>query len=165
METIESKTSRAILEQPVSTIDIGGKRYSVNPPTIGTLIMASEIISTMPMMIKHDGDPSEEDVLNESLMIAKDYKRIGELMAVLILGAKEAGRSNRMVERINRLIWFIPFVRFKSKTERLSKRILDNVGPRRGMDLIVSILSCMEITSFFALTTSLSGINMTRPTR
>lgn len=165
METIESKTSRAVLEQPIATIDVGGKIYRVSPPTIGTLIMASEIISTLPEMPRHEDNVNEEVVLNESMMMAKEYKRIGYLMAVLILGAKEVRRSNRITDRINRIIGIIPALRVRSSVERLSERVMDNIGSKDLMSLIVDILSGMEIASFFALTTSLSKINMIRPTR
>ena len=46
--TIESRVAATILERTVGTLEIEGVKYDIAPPTIGTLILASEIVSFFP---------------------------------------------------------------------------------------------------------------------
>lgn len=55
-QTIESKVASAILERPVASIELDGVKYDIAPPSIATLILVSEIVSTLPEMKPVSGD-------------------------------------------------------------------------------------------------------------
>lgn len=160
--TIEQRVAAAILERSTGEIEINGYCYQVAQPTIATLIRASEIISTLPAVPE---DTPKEQVIYTVLRHAKDMRAVGELAAVLILGAKRADEpvvSDRKESR--------GWARRKSsdcsetRGQMLGREILDNVSPKTLFDCIVRRLSDMEVVDFFAVTTSLGAINLLRPT-
>jgi len=79
-KTIESKTAEAILERK-KQITIGDQTYEVAQPTMATLILVSELVSQLPQTRM---DP--ENILTETLRVAKDCRILGDIIAVLILG-------------------------------------------------------------------------------
>lgn len=80
-DNIEGLVSDTILQKPYS-IQIGQETYEVAPPSIATLILASELISQLPKV-----ELDKSLVTFESLRIAKDCKVLGDIVATLILGA------------------------------------------------------------------------------
>lgn len=159
MQTIESKVASAILEKPIGELEIEGVRYTIAPPSIGTLILVSEIVSTLPIVEK----VSKEEVTNSVLHNAKYFKALGDIAAVLILGAK--GLTEIKIKRRFRYIPFIHTTETIDKKAQLSKAIIENIRPTLFFDIIVRRLQDMEIGSFFAITTSLSEANLLKPTR
>ena len=168
MMTIEQKVARAILEEPVGELEIEGKVYPIAPPSTGTLILVSEIISTLPVVEKVTG----EKVASSVLHFAKDYKALGDIVAVLILGRKH------LVEEVEEKVIEKPrfFGLLGARRERIVRKtinrraelanaILDNVRPSVLMDVVIRRLKDMEIGDFFAITTSLSEANILAPTK
>lgn len=162
--TIEQVVAAAILEKATTEIEIGDKVYKIADPTTATLILVSELISTLPVVEKV---PNEQKVYSV-LHYAKDYKLLGDICAILILGAKGLTEEKEIIEE-KRILGL-----FKRRTTRkvivdkqaeLSQLILDYVRPSVIFDCIVSRLQDMEIGSFFAITTSLSEANILKPTK
>lgn len=158
----------AILEKPIAELEINGVVYTIAPPSTSTLILVSEIISTLPSV-----DACErEKIVPTVLHYAKDYKQLGDLVATLILGSKEH-IENREIERevekrylfglIKRTIKVKETIKVDKKAE-LAKLVLDEVRPSVLMDVIVRRLRDMEIGDFFGITTSLSEANLLKPT-
>lgn len=159
--TIERKVADAILQQDVTEIEIAGERYKVAPPTIGTLIMVSGLISTLPV-VKDTDRKDASAIVSSVLHHAKDFSAIGEIAAILILGAKGLRPRER------RGIWRWLGGRKPAgerKKERLAGLILDNMRPSVLWEIIIRRLNMHEIGDFFAITTSLSEANLLRPTR
>ncbi|MCC8154804.1 MAG: hypothetical protein LIP01_11765 [Tannerellaceae bacterium] len=157
METTESEVAGAILEKD-KIVKVGGKEYEVAPPSIATLILVSELASQMPALrpVK-----TEEDILNETLRIAKDCRMLGEIPAVLILGAKG------LQEEITKT-WFFGLIRRKKivdKKKELAEHLLKNLTPKEIAKLTVEVLRLMHVHHFFGLSTSLSEINLLKPTK
>ncbi|MCL1937590.1 MAG: hypothetical protein FWF52_04240 [Candidatus Azobacteroides sp.] len=146
VETIEGKTAKTILQQE-ETVVIGGKTYKVAPPSIATLILASEAVSKLPT-VNLDND----NIVAESLYIAKDCKALGEILAILILGAKKILRGK---------------IFFWSKWQKtlLADKILKETSPKQLNELLGRLLSSMELAFFFATTISLIEINLLQATR
>lgn len=166
--TIEQRVAAAILERSTGEIEINGYCYQVAQPTIATLIRASEIISTLPAVPE---DTPKEQVIYTVLRHAKDMRAVGELAAVLILGAKRADEPvwhGPVDDDYDRTWWRLR--RRRKETEMttmgrvLGREILYNVSPKTLFDCIVRRLSDMEVVDFFAVTTSLGAINLLRPT-
>lgn len=157
---IEHRVASAILERKDVALEIEGKEYPIAPPSIATLIIISEIVAKLPIVDRTK--VTKEEVVANVLHNAKDYKALGDIAAVLILGAKEV--ENERLSRWQRIMRRLHF-RASTKRERLSKAILYNVRPTVLFDVIIRRLQDMEISTFFAITTSLSEANILRPTR
>lgn len=148
-KTIESKVSEAILQKP-EIVKIGDETFEVAPPSTATMILLSEAISKLPQ-VKLD----EDHILAEVLAIAKDCNALGEIGAILILGAK----------RINEKRFCRIWRKSVSEKERLEKKILQELQPKELNELIAKILKGMQIGDFFGLTTSLLEVNLLRQKR
>ena len=99
-KTIEQKVADTILQRG-EEITVGGKTYTAAPASTATLILASEAISRLPQTVLDTGK-----VMEESLSVAKDCRPLGEIAAILVLGAKhltETVKTRREVER--RRLW------------------------------------------------------------
>lgn len=163
--TIESRVAATILERTVGELEIEGKTYRVAPPTLGTLVLASEIVSYFPKV----EDVKDEQRVFKALFTAKDFKRLAELCAVLILGAKHQyeQREKKIVKRY----LFGLIKRKKTVTvevdvrAELAQKILDNVRPSVLFKVIIQRLRDNEIMTFFAITTSLNEANILKPTK
>lgn len=156
-ETIEEHAGKTILQTP-KTVIIGGEEYKVAPPTMATLIMVSEIISTLPQ-VKLDA----KDIVNESLFVARYCRPLGDVLAVLILGAK--GLTSEETE--SRSFFFVRKTRtvLVDRKAKLAQRIMEECSPHELYSLVVDILSEMQISDFFGLTASLIEVNLLRKTR
>lgn len=165
---IEERVAETILERK-KTVTIDGKDYDIAPPTLATVISISELVALLP---PPPNTKSESlDVLRVVLQNAKDSKVIGKIIAVLILG-EERVKEKRMVpihttgERKKRW-WHLRKKRreYIPEVDYLAKRILAKFSPAQANDIVASTLMQLQIPDFFALTTSLTTANQTKPTR
>lgn len=151
-QTPEQKVATAILEKSIGSIKAGGKTYEIAPPSTATLILISEIVSTLPVIEK----VPKEQIVYSVLHNAKNFKALGDMAAVLVLGAK------RIKKR--RLFGLLRGNGEKVK-RRLAKEILEDMSPSKLSECIVERLTSMEVVDFFAITTSLSEANLLKPTK
>lgn len=161
-KTIESRVASAILERPTGNLEIEGTIYNIAPPSVATLILVSEIVSTLPIVEKtNDNEKKTYSVLHH----AKNYKALGDIAAVLILGAKAIKEDEQSLQKPRR--WF-SFLRRKQKVNRraeLAEKIINNVRPSVLFDCIIRRLKDNEVGIFFLITTSLSEANLLAPTK
>ena len=139
--TAEQQTSHTLLERD-ETIILAGRKYRIAPPTIATLVMVSEDVSSLPSL------SIEGDILRQVLDNAKDCQAIARIVATIILGAKTIRR-------------FTGKIRFKL----LTQRIAESCSPQEINVALATLLMQMQIGDFFACTTSLKGVNLTKATR
>lgn len=147
METIEQKVAQTVLQQ-TERIAVGGKTFTVAPPSVATLILVSEAISRLP---QHHLD--NKKIVDESLSVARDCKVIGDIVATLILGAKK-GRKCGFSALLNSI-----------RKRRLSRMLLEELTPSELNLLLVRLLKRLQIGDFFELTTFLIEVNLLRPTK
>jgi hypothetical protein len=177
MDTLETKTADTVLQQPVE-VEIGGKTYKAAPPSIATLILVSSAVSRLPK-IHLDG----KNIASESLYIAKDCEALGEIVAILILGAKGVKETVKSVETVKAVETvekrrFFGLVKKEEKVEKeekidvvtdrksiLVKEILTELTPRQLSDMLGKLLAGMDLAFFFATTNSLIEINLLRKTK
>lgn len=168
-ETIESRVASAILEKPMAEIEIEGEVYKIASPSIGTLILISEIIATFPVVNQVD----REQQLSSVLHFAKDYRKLGEIVAILILGANGLiEKRKKTVEITEKRFWGL-YRRKKTKEieivvdkkKELADAIIRTMGAKKLYDTIVQRMSSLEVSYFFAITTSLSEANILKPTK
>jgi hypothetical protein len=151
MISLEQKTAETILQQPVE-VEIGAKKYSVAPPSVATLILASAAVSKLPAV-----NLDTKNIATECLCIAKDCEALGEIVAILILGAKAlkpATGGKRLLSALR-----------KDPKTALADEILENLSPKQLSNLVGKLLAGMELAFFFATTTSLTEINLLRKAR
>ena len=149
MDNLENKTAKAILQQPVEVV-IGEKTYQVAPPTIATLILVSEAISKLPKV-----NLDNEKIASESLNIAKDCAVLGEIVAILILGAKELIGTRKSLFGTKEV----------DRKAILATEILSELNPKQLSEMLNKLLAGMELGFFFQITTSLIEINLLRKTK
>lgn len=163
--TIESRVAATILERTVGTLEIEGVTYNIAPPTIGTLILASEIVSFFPQI----DDVDDKQRIFMALFKAKDFKMLADLAAVLILGSKRLTEEREVTVEKRHLFGLIKRKHRVKQTvdlrAELAKKILDNVRPSVLFEVIVKRLRDNEIMTFFAITTSLNAANILKPTK
>lgn len=158
--TIEQKVAKEILQMP-EEIKIGGRTYEAAPPSIATLILVSEAISQLPRL-----ELDNDNVATGSLRTAKDCRKIGEILAVLLLGAKHIREGQEMPQGgLHRLFRWLSWRGRKDTVEELSGRLLEELSPHELQSLLARLLARMELADFFALTTFLQEVNLTRPTK
>lgn len=159
MPGIESKVSKTVLQQ-TEEITVGGETMEVAPPSTATLILVSEETAKLPS-IKLDS----ENIAGEVLYVAKDCRVLGDIVAILILGAKNL-RTTKIVEerRFFGLITERREITIDNKAE-LAKKLLEDITPRELHNLTVRLLKALQIADFFGLTTSLIEVNLIRQTR
>ena len=148
--TPEKMVADTILAR-VSEIALGGNIYTLAPPTLATLIMVSEVVSSFPQAKLTDDKKKMQYALSE----AKNYGVLPELLAILILGAKAVERAKRS----RKWRWF-----GKSRYDRLVEEIRLNASPGEVKRAIIPMFNNLEIRDFFVCTTFLAGINILKPT-
>ncbi|QCD37156.1 MULTISPECIES: hypothetical protein [Muribaculaceae] len=162
--TIESKVAATILERNI-TFEIDGEKYEIAPPSLATLILVSEIISTLPTFENLDKKQWLDIVAHH----AKDFKPLGEIAAVLILGAKNLTERREKIIEERKFFGLIKrrkkVVEIIDRKSELANAILLNVRPSELNDMIIERLKQNEAASFFAIITSLSAVNILKPTK
>ena len=171
MENIEKKVTDAILQRAESFI-LDGVEYEITPPTPATLILISELVSTMPVV-----DRKASNILYEVLATAKDLSVIGKIVATLILGAKRI-KERRYVtiqDETETKRWSWKRLRFVTsrttietkvlEVDYLAERLLNEATNEALVNIVSKRLGMMQIGDFFELTTSLSEANQLKRTK
>ena len=158
-KTIEQKVGDAVLQRP-KEININGRHYTVAPPSVSTLILASEAISLLPQV-----QLDKAKIVEEVLFVAKDCRILGDIAAILILGAK--GLKETVTTK--RKYFFGLFARSITETvdrkAELSKWLLEELDTAQLNKLIFELLKDFNLGDFFGTTTFLIEINLLRPTK
>jgi hypothetical protein len=166
-DNIEAKVAQTILQKAVD-IEVGSKTYKVAPPSVATIIMVSEYVATLPN-VRLD----EANALEGVLAVAKDCSAIGDIAAILVLGAKGiSARIKRKAKVRVPYLWGLLHRKREVVVEEvvdkkaiLAKELLEEYGPTELYRLIYQILNQMQLGDFFGLTTFLCEINLTKPTK
>ncbi len=160
MTTIEQKVAETILQNG-STMLIGGANYEVAPPSTATLILVSAEISKLPQIELTD----DKEILPWVLSNAKDCGFLGDIVAILVLGAKGITETKKITK--SHLFGLINSEEevFINHREILCKSLLEDYTPKQLKDVAIELLNRMEVGDFFGLTTFLLEINLTKPTR
>lgn len=158
---MEQKVSETILEHQRKVV-IGGETYQVAPPTFGTLILFSGFVSRLS---KEELDA--EKAIASLLAQADKFPFICKAIASIILGAKEFDKVETSVAKKRS---FFPFFRKKNRKEThtkgdiLTEKILHS-DISQVMSVFFDVLSFMKLPDFFQLTTSLTELNLSKPTK
>lgn len=163
--TIEQMVAETVLEKPLE-VKVGEKTYQVAPASTATIILASEAISQLPHIVL-----DTEKVVEETLSVAKECRILGDIAAILILGAKNI-IGKKKVQQIKEKRYLCGLIRRQHTVEieitidrkaELAKELLEDVSPRELNLTVSKILSRMQIADFFGLTTFLTELNLLHP--
>lgn len=166
-ETIEKRVAETILQQPTE-IKVGNKTYAVAPPSVATIILVSQYVAQLPAI-----KLSDERLIEDILGAAKDCTALGDIAAVLLLGAKNCKQEVERKEQV-REPWFFGLLHrtrevivkevVNSQAE-VAKELLETLSATELYALCMQILGTLQLADFFGLTTFLCEINLTRPTK
>lgn len=158
-EKIEQQVAGTILQKTIE-VHVGDMVYEAAPASTATLILVSGLASQLPTV-----QLSEENVLVETLSIAQDCRVLGDILAVLILGAKGLKETREVIEPKLFGLWSKKKTVVIDKQAELADILLKELSPRSLNSLLVELLTSMEIADFFGLITSLLEVNLLRQTR
>ena len=164
-ENIETKVAQTILQQP-EEITVGDKVYKAAPPSAATLILASEAVARMPKI-----QLNTERIVDEVLAIGKDCRPMGEIVAIMILGAKGLTETRKTVKTVEkRRFWGLIKEAEQVEVEEiidhktaLAKSLLEDITPRELHNLAARLLQRSQVADFFGLTTFLTELNLLHP--
>lgn len=158
-QTTEAKVAQTVLQEP-TLVTVGDRTFDVAPPTLKTLILASAAISQLPQeQLDHD------HIVQETLYIAKNCAVLGDVAAILILGAKGLKETaTRPRKGLLGLLGFKHKVVIDRQAE-LANYLLENLSAKSLRDVIMSLVQKLQLGDFFGLTTFLIDLNLLRPTK
>ena len=154
-KTIEQMVADEILERK-EAITINGKTYRVAPPCIATLVMASEEFSKIPNL-----NISRENAAMDIIREARRAKDICRPLAVLILGAERIEED----ERYNNTTWWRKLLRRRRNVVSRLARELSHAKAGEITDALAKLIARQDIGDFFALSTFLSAVHVTKPAK
>lgn len=160
--TLEQKAADTILQRSAK-VTIGGTEYEAAPPSIATLILVSEAVARLPKR-----KLNEKNIVAECLAVAKDCRPLGDIAAILVLGARhitERANDPQTARRGFLRRFFTKRPKPLTKLEALSNEIINTYSPTELHSLIVMLLQRMDLADFFGLTTFLTEVNLLRQTK
>jgi hypothetical protein len=171
-KTIETRVAETILQQK-KKIAVGDEIYEVAPPSLATLILASEAISMIPGNVPSDIRRSVLDnvklnpdvEVRETLCMAKDYRILGDIIAILILGAKNLKGTRKITKKRFGGIIKEERVEVVDNKAILSEKILHELSPEQVNDLLSELLNHLRTGFFLSTSIFLTEINIIQKTR
>lgn len=166
-KTIEQKAAETLLQKPTE-VKVGEKIYRAAPPSVATLILVSEAVSRLPHT-----KLNKDDLVGSVLAIGKDCRELGDIAAILILGARHITETvpTPHTEEKHCLWGLIRWKRTVIRQEtvdrkaELAKELLENLSPSKLALVISQMLTGLELGDFFYLTTFLTEANLLKPTK
>lgn len=149
--TLEARAAEVLLQKPI-VVSIGGQEYKAAPPSLATLIAVSELIAELPHCSLEG-----KDIISETLFIARDCRIIGEIVAMLVLGAKPPQQA--IITHFWQRLWKKSP---KNEHEKLATKVLHELSPTELHVIMAKLLESLNLGDFFALTTFLLDINLTK---
>ena len=156
MENLETKTSETVLQKPIE-VKVGDEVFLAAPPSFATLIELSRFI---PDLAEVKGSTSE-DIVMQCLAYAGKSEYIGEMVAIMILGAK--GIRPEVVKKRKWL--FIPREEVVYPQKVLGQKINLELSIKEIFELFVQLLNSLDVVFFSEITTFLRGVNLIKKTK
>lgn len=145
MTTTEEKTAHILNDTP-EEVTIGGRTYTITPPTFVKLAQISAEIARL------ESDPIDpERLAQDVLRVAGSGKQIARIIATMIDHTKLKPKP-----------WY---KRLFSRREDFASFIYRHLTPQEANEVLSLALGTLQLGDFFGLTTFLSGVNITKPTK
>lgn len=151
-ENTEKRTAGAILQKPIE-VRIGKKAYQVPRPTLATIIEVSAMVAEYKEV---EFSMTPQDVVAETLRIAKDFKGMERILAMIVLGAKAARKE---IKLFGRTLWR------SKRLDRLAAVIRDTMTPKEITEMLIKLFGTMDCAFFLVAITSLNRVNHLKATK
>ncbi len=148
MATVERKTAETLLQYPRS-IRIGKRKYRVSRITFASIVEMSAAISELPDTMTG----GEDNLFVSTLRNAKDYGDTPIVLAVMM--------SSPWLMMLGRPGHWL----FKRRLRRKAMRLSVRHSARELNEAAQTLIKHTDLADFFALTTFLAGINLTKATK
>ena len=152
---VEQKVADALLERTIQ-VKVGAKVYEAPAPTLGTLVMVSELIADLPEL------DTKEDVA-AIFRNARHGREIARICAIFILGAKAV--RGEQISSENRLRNLLKLRGPFTKADALTDEILLNCTSADISRIVANLVDASNLDDFFELSTFLKEVNLTKPTK
>ena len=143
----------------MGAVTVDGREYVIPRPTVGTIIMVSELVSTLPEPF----EVNSKTFLADVMAIGKDTRVLGRIVAVLLLGAERVLSEECKGSR--RGAWWKFWRRGRNAVDELSDAVLRTMSPTEVSAVVGRVIETLQIGHFFGLTTSLKTQNILASTR
>lgn len=155
---VEEKSAEALLQKPYE-VKVGDKTYNVAKPTLATLMEVSRFVSMLPKSIETEQD----NIIPCILSCASEYGRVlAKIAAILIIGIGKGDKCPQ-IEKNKKITWF--WKKRKSKVDILADEIINSASCEEISSIISGALSYQKIGFFLSTIISLSGANVSSPTK
>lgn len=154
-KNIERKVAETLLEKKIQ-VNVGAKVYEAPAPTLGTLVMVSELIAGLPELDTKKDVPA-------IFRNARHGREIARICAIFILGAK-AVRCEQISSE-NRLRNLLKLRGPYTKVDALTEEILLNCTSTDINRIVANLVDASNLEDFFELSTFLKEVNLTAPTK
>lgn len=151
-KTIEGNVADTILSEPIK-LKVNGHEFVIPRPTLGTMIEVSKMVSKYGVK-EYDMTPNE--MPTEAMRLAREMDGVDEVLAMLILGRKKAYKGG---------ISLFGFEIRRPNYKRYAEWLRDNITPQGMANVLIGVMSGMESGFFLATITSLSKMNLLKPTK
>lgn len=142
---IETSTAKALLEEPQDFI-VAGKRLKFRPLTLATLIKISSLTASLPALRIEEEKPLASIIQN-----ADSLSLIAEILAFFVYPYKRKSFFSEALGRFRR--------------KRLALFFINNLSASEMQEIFLRAIKEMNVADFFALTTFLKELNLTKPTK
>lgn len=147
-KTIERKVAETILQQP-KKLKIGDMEYTLSKMTFATIVEMSAAVSELP----DDISESKDNPVVASLRYGRGYASAPSVLAVAMVSSIWL-----MLGRFGSLV-------FRAKVRRKTRKLAARHKSSELNEAAQRLMADTELAHFFALTTFLAGINMTKATK
>lgn len=146
--TIERKVADTILQIPQS-IEIGGRKYRIANMPFASVVEMSAEVSEIPVSMSE----SEDNPVVSVLRHGREYGDVPRILAVMMVSAVWLlfGRFGHWV--------------FRRKVGRKARLLSVRHSSRQLNEAAQVLIERSDLADFFALSTFLAGINMTKATK
>lgn len=156
---LERQVAETILQRPFA-VKVGDREYTVRQPSVATLILASEAIARLDI----PAPPDPKDIVRSSLAMAPYCRDLGDVVAILLLGAREVDRRVKVRQKGGKRPLFARR-RTVTAREALAEEVMEEMTVEQMFNTVSEIIARMNLGRFFGLTTFLREINLLRPTK
>ena len=148
---IEKLIADTINDNPLQ-IEIRGQKIDIPRPTVGTIIEVSKHISEFPEMPQNIKTAA---IVPSALNIAKDCGKLGEIMAILMLGKKGMYTEFRLFGRT---------IYRRNNVKRLATE-LEHLTTEEYANILITVFKGMNLSFFLNIIISLQDINQLKKTK
>ena len=154
---VEQKVAATLLEKKIN-VRVGTVVHEAPAPTLGTLVMVSELIADLPEL------DTKEDVAAIFRNI-RQGRKIARICAIFILGAKAVKNPVPVSFEAKLRRW----LRFQfspvTAVDVLTDEILESCTNADISRIVAHLVDASNLDVFFELSTFLKEVNLTKPTK